>query len=173
MTTSVTSSRHGVAGIDGKVHEHLLQLTGVALDMAEVWLERSYQLDVLADDALEHFLRVDHQGVEVQHPGGHDLLAAERQQLTSKRGRPFSGAGDLFYQAATGVRSRQPLEQQIGAAGYDREQVVEVMRDSAGELAHRVIWNWWMVSAERAKVTNVRRDQSAWVDPQPLDDREQ
>ena len=50
------AARHGVAGVDREVHDHLLQLAGIGEDGADVVAEAQAQLDVLADDALEHLV---------------------------------------------------------------------------------------------------------------------
>jgi hypothetical protein len=64
----------------------------------------------------------------VQH-----LAAAEREQLARERGRLRGGAGDLRELLAA-VAAREDL----GVAGDHRQQVVEVVRDAAGEAADRL-----------------------------------
>jgi hypothetical protein len=73
------AARHGVAGVDDQVHKHLIDLAGVRPDVAQPRPQGDLQPDALAEHAAEHVLGLGHQGVEVQHPRGDDLLAAEGQ----------------------------------------------------------------------------------------------
>jgi hypothetical protein len=50
----LASLGHGVAGVDGQVEQHLLQLAGVGLDGAQ----GRAQFDVLAEDTAEQVLGV-------------------------------------------------------------------------------------------------------------------
>jgi hypothetical protein len=62
--------------------------------------------------------------------------AAEGQQLPRQAGRPLAGLVDQFEvgldPAAVVDRQQQPFT----VAVDDRQQVVEVVRDTAGQLAH-------------------------------------
>jgi len=65
---SQRSSRgHGVACVDGQVHENLLELAGIGLDGFERGVEDADELDVLADQAPQQLLYLDDDGVEVEH----------------------------------------------------------------------------------------------------------
>ena len=48
--------RHGIPGVDRKVHDDLLELAGVDLDCGRRLAQHRNQLHVLADQALEHLL---------------------------------------------------------------------------------------------------------------------
>ena len=50
----VTAARHGVAGVDGEVEEHLLDHAGVRPDEGQRLGIAAFQVNVLADDPLEH-----------------------------------------------------------------------------------------------------------------------
>ena len=56
---------------------------GSALTLAEIRRQLEHQLDVLADQALDHVLHTGRDGVEVDDLGLEDLPAAERQQLSA------------------------------------------------------------------------------------------
>jgi len=72
---------HGVAGVDGEVQKHLLELPGVGVDRACGGIERRGELDVLAEQAPQHPVHVRDHGIDVEHLGSEHLPAAERQQL--------------------------------------------------------------------------------------------
>ena len=70
------SPLHGVAGVDGDVQEHLLELSPVRADRRDRGIEPRLQKDVLADQAAEHGLGFADDRVQVQDPGLDHLLAA-------------------------------------------------------------------------------------------------
>ena len=129
---------HGVAGIDGQVHDHLLDLAGVCLDSIQRRLGHDDEVDRLADEPLQHGLHAGHDAVELQHLGREHLLAAEGEELARQGGRLVRRLADALGVLAQGVDRGQAPEHQVAVAADDHEQVVEVVRDTARELAHRV-----------------------------------
>ena len=87
---------HRVAGVDGQVDQHLLELPGVDLDRQPLLAEVRLQGDSLAERPAQKVLEVGYDVAQVEHLGLDDLAAAEDQQLTGQRGRPFGGLLDLF-----------------------------------------------------------------------------
>ena len=73
--------RHGVAGVDGEVHDDLVDLAGIGAHCAERGAWNHYQIDILADHAGEHFQVLGDHLVQIEHFGRQHLFAAERQQL--------------------------------------------------------------------------------------------
>ena len=65
------------------------------------------------------------------------LLAREGEQLPGELGRALDGPADLLERAAHGRASASFLLQHFDVAEDDHEDVVEVVRDAAGELADR------------------------------------
>ena len=76
--------RHGVAGIDRKVHDHLLDHAGIGLHQGEFGRGIEFERDRLAEQALEHFRQVADHLAQVQWLGLHHVLAAEHEQLTGE-----------------------------------------------------------------------------------------
>ena len=62
------SLRHRVPRIDGEVHDDLVDLPRVDLDRAEVGRQSRRELDILADQTLKQFSRVNDDGVEIDDP---------------------------------------------------------------------------------------------------------
>ena len=98
------------------------------------------QLDMLTQRPLQQLQDTGDHIVDVQHPWLDHLAAGESQQLVRQPGSPLSGKLDLLD-----IRHRRladPLTRRLsqflgdegGIAGDNPEQVVEVMRDPAGEL---------------------------------------
>ncbi len=80
--------RHGVARVDGEVHDDLLELGRVGADAGRAWLAATQsQIDVLAAGAAGAWARCRSiSGVRVEHRGCEHLPAAEGEQLARERG---------------------------------------------------------------------------------------
>ena len=128
---------HGVPRVHREVHEDLLELSGVGLHGTRVRRETGAQLDVLAEQAAEHLLKVAHQGPDVDHARLQDLLPAEREQLSREAGGPVGGLANFGDILVTGVAGAQIFEEQVRVAGDRGENVVEVVSDPAREPADR------------------------------------
>lgn len=74
-----TPAGHRVAGIDGQVQDHLLDLSRVAPHHPECGLQGRHELDVLPKDPAQQLLASAHDGVQVKSHRRDDLLASERE----------------------------------------------------------------------------------------------
>jgi hypothetical protein len=63
------------------------------------------------------------------------LAAAERQQLTGEAARAVGRLQDFAHVLAPGVRCLQRVHDQLAVAADGGQQVVEVVRDAAGQPA--------------------------------------
>ena len=127
---------HRVARVDGEVDDHLLDLAGVRLHRAEPGPECRAELDVLTDQAPQQLFQVRDEHVQVQHLGRQHLLATEGEQLAREVGGTPRGFADLFDVFPLGHLGPEGLEQQVSATEDRGEEVIEVMRDPAGEAPH-------------------------------------
>ena len=125
--------RHRVAGVGGEVEDHALDLRAVGLDGREVRREPRRHAHVVADDAVQHRLHPGDDLVQVQHLRVQHLAPAEGQQLAREARRLARGAGDLLQLLAAVAG-----EQDLGVAGDHGQEVVEVVRDAAGEPPDRL-----------------------------------
>ena len=159
---------HRVAGVDGEVHEHLLQARAVGEDRGQVVADGDLQLDELAERAREQRLEVGDERADVEHLGVHDLAAAEHQQLARERGGALGGAADLVDVLAHGRELVQLVAGERDAGQDHRQQVVEVVGDAAGELAdalqalglREALLELGAVALGAAAVGEVRRDRA-------------
>ena len=62
-----SAARHGVARVDGEVHEDLIHLAGVDVDVGEIGRQARHQLHVFTDEADQHLPQLLHHLVEVDH----------------------------------------------------------------------------------------------------------
>ena len=96
------------------------------------------QRDVLADQSVEHARRVVHDGIHLEVARLHRLAPAEGEQLPGERRRPLGRRDDVLENGAHVRRRQLGHERERGVALDDHEEIVEVVRDTAGELADRV-----------------------------------
>ena len=126
---------HGVAGVEGQIHEQLLDLTGVRLHRARPVVQRGLDLYVIAQEPLEHLERVGDLGIQIEAHRGNDLPAGKSQELACQRGRPLPCGRHLLQVEPGRVVARQ-LGREVDLAHLHvaqdrREQVVEVVSDAA------------------------------------------
>ena len=79
-----------------------------------------------------------HDVVDVEDLRRQHLLPAEREELTCQRRRSLPGLPDLLDRLPQLGAFADVIEEQIAVAVDDRQQVVEVVRHAARELAERV-----------------------------------
>jgi hypothetical protein len=148
--------RHGVACVDGEVHQDLLDLAAVGLDLAEVGRDVDLDLDVLADQALDHADEAADDLAEIEDGRYEHLLAAESQELARQGGGALARMLNLLHLCPCLV-VEVGMDQKAIAVAEDRGQkVVEVVRHAAGELAHASIFCAWRScsSSSRSFVTS-------------------
>jgi hypothetical protein len=129
---------HRVARVHGEVHDHLFELAGVCLDAAQIGLQLEHELDLIADETLQHLVRVRQHAVDVEHFALHHLTPAEGEQLARERRRRLAGAVHLRDVGADGMVLPELFHHQLAVPENAGEQIVEVVRDPAGELADRL-----------------------------------
>ena len=95
---------------------------------------------MLADQAPQHLVRVDDDRVQVDDARLQHLLAPEREELLRQRGGALGRLLDRLdvCPQADVARSSAGRAGSRCVAGDDGEQVVEVVRDAAGEAADRL-----------------------------------
>jgi hypothetical protein len=126
--------RHRVARIHAQVHDGQFQFARVDLDVPKPGIAVDLHVDVAAQGALQHLAH----GVEVRGDvdglGIHRATSRECKQVTRKAGAAGDGASHGIENDFALLLRRVAL-QDMHAAREHREQVVEVVRDAAGELS--------------------------------------
>ncbi len=136
LDDQLASVRHGVAGVEGQIEDRGGELIGIDDRRTGLILEHGFDLDMLAERPLQQFRGVDDQRVDVGYLWFERLLARECEQLLGEVG---AARGGLVDHSRDGGKLRFALDG-IGQ-NFDRsrdhgQNVVEVVRDAAGELAH-------------------------------------
>ncbi len=92
---------HSIAGIDRQVHDDLHDLPWVRLDFRQRGVEQYFLLDIFSHQALQHFLVLSYQRVQVHHFGLEYLPAAEGKQLQGQRSCVLPGLFDTLEPRAS------------------------------------------------------------------------
>ena len=87
---------HGVARVDGQVHDQLLHHTRVRHHGRQVRRVIALQRDLFTQQAVQNFRDVSHDFVQIKKLRQHDLAPAERQQLAGQIRRPSGREGNLL-----------------------------------------------------------------------------
>ena len=73
--------------------------------------------------------------IQVQHARLQHLHAAERQQLARQRHGAVGGFANLLGAALQGIVGFRAIQKQIAVAANDGQQIIEIVRDAAGQAA--------------------------------------
>ena len=126
------AARQRVAGVDHQVEDDLFQVVRID-EHGALLFEIHRQLDVLADHARQHVAEGGDCRTELDARDARIVLAPERQQLPGQRGAALGRAPNLCrgrpHQVVLAL-----VEEDVGVAHRDLEQVVEIVRDARGEL---------------------------------------
>ena len=87
---------HGIFGVDHQIQYHLIHLMGICSDYIVLRFESQLDIDIFADETMEHFDHVADNCVERDRRYRKHLPAAERQKLPSQVGCAHRG---LLYLA--------------------------------------------------------------------------
>jgi len=86
---------HRVARVEDQVHEHLLELAAIALDMG-VALDRGDDLDVLAEQRQHRVRQLADELAELNRLARERLTLAEREELAAQRAAALARVADLI-----------------------------------------------------------------------------
>ena len=130
---------HRVAAIDRQVEDGVFQLVGVDMGAPQPTSQHRFQQHRAAQRMAQQVGHAGHQLVHVHRFGLQWLLAREGQQpLRELRGAAGAVARRFHVAGGAGVFAHVAARQQVERADDHRQHVVEVVRDAAGELAHRL-----------------------------------
>jgi hypothetical protein len=119
------------------VQQNLLHLRRIRLDTRQRRIGMDLQMDRLPRQHPQHPLRALHAIVQMQQPRLPGMPSAERQQLPRDRRPPVARSLDLLEILPDRISGVQILQRHAAVAGDGRQQVVEIMRHSPCQPAHR------------------------------------
>jgi hypothetical protein len=124
-----------VGRVGDEVHHHLSQLRGVALHRRYRMRELVPEHHALGDHGLQEVTHLLDQGAEIDARDEEAPLAGVGEELPRELGRAQRGGLDAL-DGHERRRARRQLElREAGVAEHADEEVVEVVRDAAGEHA--------------------------------------
>ncbi len=126
---------HGVAGVHDEVHDDLLELALVDADRREICPVLDPERHLVGQKAVEKMRELAQRVLEVDDRRAQRLLAGEGQKLPNQGGRAVGVLPDLHQVAVFHVGHVVPHQQKVAMAVDRGQQVVEVVRHAAGELA--------------------------------------
>ena len=130
----------GVGGVDDEVDEHLIDLSGIDAHGRNPRVQVQDDDHVVRHQPAQHRLDVAERLVEIDNARLQNLAAAEGQQLMRQPRGSTRRFRELLERIVI-VEHRRPIPghgHQVGAADDHGQQVVEVVRDAAGELPDRL-----------------------------------
>ena len=128
---------HRVTCVHPEVEDDLFDVRRIAHDLGRAIGRRDLQLDVVTERAAQQWLHAGDDRVQVHELRLRVVALRERQELTHERGASCGGPLDLrrvLLRTTVGY----VVAQEFGRRQDRREQVVEVVRDTARELPDRV-----------------------------------
>ncbi len=134
----LAAPRHGVAGVDDEVHDHLLELALVDADRGEVGTLLDLQRHLVGQQPVQQVRELGERVLEVDDRGPQRLLAREGEELADEGGGAVGVLADLHQVAVLLVGDVVAHQQQVAVAVDRGQEVVEVVGDAAGELADRL-----------------------------------
>ena len=134
----LAAARHRVPGVDDEVHDHLLDLALVDPDRGEVGPVLDLQRHLVGQKPVQEVGELGERVLQVDDGRAQGLLAREGEELADQRRRPVGVLADLHQVAVLDVGDLVAHQEQVAVAVDRGQQVVEVVGDPAGELAHRL-----------------------------------
>jgi hypothetical protein len=127
--------RHRVARVDDKVHQHLLELAFVSPHKPQVRIVREGERDLLPREPIEEMCEVRQRVAQVEELGLERLLAREGEELAHEARRAVGVLVDLLKVGIIRMARVALQQKQVAVPADGRQQVVEIVRDAARELA--------------------------------------
>ena len=138
LDDQLAAVRHGVAGVEGEIEDRGGELIGIDDRRTSLVFEHRFDLDMLAERPLQQFRGIDDQRIDVGFPRFERLLAGERQQMLGEVRAARRGFVDHPRDGGELRLALDRVGQDFDRSGDHGQDIVEVMRDAAGELADRL-----------------------------------
>ncbi|MNK89562.1 hypothetical protein D3C87_1095760 [compost metagenome] len=158
------AARHRRAPVQRQVEDRVLELPAVGQHARPVGLQVELDADALAERVLDQVLQPGQHLVDIDHFGAQRLPAGKGQQARREHGAALRGPERPVHDPAHVGRQVVARLQQLQVAEDRRQQVVEVVRDAARELAqHFHLLRLPHLPFERAALAlvAVQRDEAA------------
>ena len=129
---------HGVPGVHRHVDQRGLELAEVDPDEAGLVRQLGHDRDAGARDRVEQVGHAAQPRADVEDLGLQRLPPREGEELAGELGRPVHRLRDGVEVAGPALLRQIGTAQEVHRRADDRQEVVEVVGDAAGELPHRL-----------------------------------
>ncbi|PAV93239.1 hypothetical protein WR25_13223 [Diploscapter pachys] len=129
---------HGVAGIHREVEERHFDLVAIGDRRQQPFGRVDDQLDLRADRRREQRRHVARQGDQIDRIGLQRLAPREGEQALHQGAGALGRLDRAVQQAEAAVAVGELAAQEIETAQDRGQQIVEIVRDAAGQLADRL-----------------------------------
>ena len=126
---------HGVAGVDRQVQDRVLELRRVDLGGPQAARDHHLDVDLLAQGAPHHVFHAGQQAADLDRLRLERLAARERQQGAGQLGAALDAVHGVLDALLDLGQAVGAARDQLQVAADDLQQVVEVVRHAAGQLA--------------------------------------
>ena len=113
-------------------------MAGIDAGLPQVLIKPEFALDMFAERPAQQWLHADDFLADVDVSRHQGLFAREREQAPRQVRSAFGGGRDALGDAVQFLVRHQLLGKVLRIAEDDGQQIVEIMRDAAGELTHRL-----------------------------------
>src|SRR5690348_2970435 len=127
--------RHGVAGVETEIHEHLLDLRGVGAHGEKVFGEGELDLDFFADGFFEQRRIFADELVEIEIRGSENLAPRIGEELPREPRGSLGLRADFFEVFLAAARRGRISRAEFGPAHDCADYIIEIVRNAAGEFA--------------------------------------
>ena len=127
---------HGVARVQGEIHDDLVQIAGIRKDRRQVVTELKVERDVLPDEAAQHRYRLLDRCVNRKRTPLNDLLPAVSEQLLCQCRGALGCADHLMERCAQLFIQLCVSELQRSVSENDGQDVIEIVSDARCEASH-------------------------------------
>ncbi len=134
----LSALRHRIARVDRQIQDDVLELVDVHKRVPQTAGHHRFHLNGLAQGAPKQVVHAANRGCEVDHNRLQRLLAAEGEQLRGELRTAFHGIDRLLQPLACPAVTGMTPVQQFEVAAQDLQDVVEVVRHAACQLADRL-----------------------------------
>jgi hypothetical protein len=127
-----------MACIHSQINKDLVELGRVNAHIASWLFKREHQFDIIRKKALQKGGGAADSLIDCNYPGLQGLLTTECHQLTHQIGPARCAFPDLGQVRCSDWRHAGLYGQVVHRPKYSRQQIIEVMRNAAGQLPNRL-----------------------------------
>ena len=132
-----TALRHGVAGVEGQIENGALDLGGIGQGVPQAAADYGFDFDRFAEGAAQEFGHVADEAGEIDDLRVQGLTAGKGEELARQLGGAVGAVDRVSDRALSAIVARRGALQELEVAADHLQQVVEIVGDTAGQLAHR------------------------------------